>query len=695
MIGLTSLKASPLTQKADAQDGMVFRDLEINQRLINAKKHNPKKSERPFLKLPFFDDFSALHSPFPNDSLWEDDYVFINASFPLFPPTIGVATFDALDANGRVYEHATPYTFSADTLTSRPIRLDSVFGENPRDLRDIFDHRDTIPEEEALVFLSFYYQPGGGFGSVESGTRRGGRPRRDDVLILEFLNGNNLLPEPVWDEIWRTNGESLATFCPLCVVDSVFINDSTKRKVEEFEKTFFKQVAIPIVYRTYLYSGFQFRFRNLSSIPNNSTDGQPNVGGQWHIDYVRLDIYPDGFDSSSNDIAFVEPSQRVLKDFQAMPAKHFRPSQDLVSEIPLLVRNMSSTAHQADYQYRILDQNRQIIHSYPTPPSSFPRIEPFSSHGFLRFGVPLNYNFPNVNNSKIYSIQHIMKPPGNWDLFADNDTMTQIIHLDNFYAYDDGTPEEGFGFTRQNERATSEFAYRFPLRQKDTLIGVQIWFNHTLENMDRAFFNLAVWNADPANNTNISVWNGDTVHLPSQNLASNEPDLLPVYADTIGFYTYWLSEPIELNSGNFFVGFQQHHNIFLNMGFDQNNNAFHRMFYKVHQGEGWQWQFKYGAAMIRPVFGTRESTRIYDREDYLNNVENIKVFPNPSDGFIFVESLENIVNTCEIYDLGGRKLLQKTVRNTEFSIKLPDKSGFYILLLHTENGLVSKKVVRR
>jgi hypothetical protein len=666
-----------LMQQAVAQDGIVFRDLEVNPSLINAKKPIQKKSEKSLLKLPFFDDFANLNSPFPNNSLWENNnQVFINASFPLFPPTVGVATFDALDANGRLYEHAAPWAFPADTLTARPIQMDSVFGINPRPL--------TLND---TVFFSFYYQPGGGFGNRESGTRRGQAPRSEDVLILEFLNGLN----GQWVQVWDINGQTLAEFCQLCIIDSIgrTTDSTTARFIEDFEKQFFKQVVIPIYLPSFLYNGFQFRFRNLSSIPSEPTDGQPSIGGQWHIDYVRLDTtyaFP-------NDIAFVEQSKNVLKDFQAMPYKQFRPSQDLVTEIPLLLRNLSSIGHQAYYQYRILNQDEDEVYIFPPEPTNIPKIDPFSSHGFFRLSPPLSYDFQNNKKPGIFRVQHIMKQPSNPanpDIGTDNDTMTQIVRFNNFYAYDDGTPEFGFGFTRQNERAISEFAYRFPLREKDTLIGVQIWFNHSQQEEElgrRAFFNLAVWGA----------LNDST---PAQNPIVSR-DTLPIYNDTIGFVTYWFDKPTVLDAGNFFVGLQQHNNFFLNIGFDQNNNAEKRMFYNLNDNVGWRWLFNYGAAMIRPVFGSsRESTRIYERNIVENN---IKVFPNPSDGELKIEHGEwKMGDVIEIYNLNGQRVFserinsQFTIHNSQLSINISHlPKGIYILVLHTESSVVSKKIVRR
>ncbi len=78
------------------------------------------------INLPFFDDF-CHEGPYPNPNLWTNNYVWINTSMGIMPPTYGVATFDALN------EHGTPYdtfqrdqTVWADSLTSVNINLDGL-----------------------------------------------------------------------------------------------------------------------------------------------------------------------------------------------------------------------------------------------------------------------------------------------------------------------------------------------------------------------------------------------------------------------------------------------------------------------------------------------------------------------------------------------------------------------------------------
>jgi hypothetical protein len=355
-----------------------------------------------------------------------------------------------------------------------------------------------------------------------------------------------------------------------------------------------------------------------------------------------------------------------------------------VNEIPLLFRNLDRTLDQASYSYRIFNQNGQIVDEIASATNA--NIYPFHSHGFNfnsdnpNFANPLlTYRFPNIANPETYTIQHVLKRSGRQDDCATNDTMEQTVHFGNYYAYDDGTPEMSFGFVGDYV-ITAQFAYKFPLAFSDTLGAIQIWFNHTLneENMSRAYLNLAVWTASGDSIPLLQVYVGESFS--------------PTYNETIGYKTYFLDEPVVLQKGTFFIGFQQQSDAFLNIGFDQNNHAENSMFYHNIIHNEWLPILQYGSVMMRPVFGTTTPTGFCERGV---DLEKILVYPNPSDGLIFVESPENIVTGYEIYDLTGRRLLQKTGRDTHFSIPLPEKTGTYILLLNTEKGLVSKKVVRR
>ena len=180
----------------------VISDLVSNPFLADYKhKINPFKST---LSLPFIDDFSYDSHQVDND-LWMESSVFVNRTYPINPPTIGVATFDGLDANGFV-RNFSPSTSSepSDTLLSLTIDLSGI----------------------SSAYFMFYYQ-GKGMGDA---------PQQLDKLVLEFFDGS------IWNEIWSVNGQTMT----------------------EFEK-----VVEVIDSAVYLTNNFQFRFRNYATISGN------------------------------------------------------------------------------------------------------------------------------------------------------------------------------------------------------------------------------------------------------------------------------------------------------------------------------------------------------------------------------------------------------------------------------------------
>jgi hypothetical protein len=175
------------------------------------KNSSPLKSLRlasmDTITLPFVDDFSRK-GIYPSDSLWEDSSVFINSTFADSPFTIGVATFDGLDAYGRPHDSLSSSDAIADYLTSRPIDLSGLIGNNS-------------------VWLSFFYQPQG-LGDI---------PESNDSLVLQFRDTAG-----DWIHQWSVAGKA----------DTAFV-----------------RVNIQLLDAAFLYKGFQFRFYNIATVNGN------------------------------------------------------------------------------------------------------------------------------------------------------------------------------------------------------------------------------------------------------------------------------------------------------------------------------------------------------------------------------------------------------------------------------------------
>ncbi len=167
------------------------------------KKQN-KKAKPTTLTLPFFDDFTN-EGPYPDESKWAEQCVYINNHFPRKQISRGVATFDAFDKYGFPYDTVSKYrSVKADTLSTLPIDLSSY------------------PLEDS-IYLSFYWQPeGNGFA-----------PSTSDSLLLYFRNVSG-----VWDLVWSKEGMAN----------------------QDFEKEW-----ILVNSTDYLYDSFRFRFINIAT----------------------------------------------------------------------------------------------------------------------------------------------------------------------------------------------------------------------------------------------------------------------------------------------------------------------------------------------------------------------------------------------------------------------------------------------
>ena len=77
------------------------------------------------------------------------------------------------------------------------------------------------------------------------------------------------------------------------------------------------------------------------------------------------------------------------------------------------------------------------------------------------------------------------------------------------------------------------------------------------------------------------------------------------------------------------------------------------------------------------------------------SVENIRVFPNPSHGSVYVCAEMQPVLELQVFDLFGRMLFHESMCEKEFSVDLSGyDAGIYMLRLVTSNGVKTSKIVK-
>ena len=184
----------------------------VSQEVITDLAHNPylknfkfsHKNSKSSLSLPFIDDFS-YDSNIVSSDLWEYSTVYVNRTYPINPPTIGVVTFDGLDEHGFARDFSSNSSEPSDTLLSKKIDLSSV----------------------SSAYFLFFFQAKG----------LGDAPEPLDKLILEFKNDSLQ-----WETVW--------------ISEDTILEDFTK-------------VIKVINQNRFLFDEFQFRFVNYATVSGN------------------------------------------------------------------------------------------------------------------------------------------------------------------------------------------------------------------------------------------------------------------------------------------------------------------------------------------------------------------------------------------------------------------------------------------
>jgi len=535
------------------------------------------------LELPFFDDFSDSYI-YPDSKRWEDKFAFINNTYSVKQISSGVATLDALDSDGRLYETASSFVFEADHLTSKPINLNYNSDDN--------------------IYLSFFYEAGG----------LSDKPEPGDSLVLQFWAP----AEQEWFRIWKA---------PLN------------------ETNGFRPVIINIADSRFLKKGFRFRFINHASLSSAVSD--PSMAGNsdiWNIDYILLDKNRHPADTIPPDVAFTLPVRSVLKTYEEMPWNQFR--QVFLSEmgpyITINYRNNDRIVRNVTRSFQITDvYNNSVVHSFTAGATNI------DSGAVVTYNAGLIYTF---NSSSTDSALFRIKCYLTTDAFdkKQNDTIIYYQRFGRCFAYDDGTSEGGYGISGLGSR-NAMLAYRFKSFIPDTLRAVQICFNDSYQNANQRAFDLMVWD----NNKGI----------PGNVIYTQEEMVVKQGENINGFYTYVLDKPVEI-IGDFFVGWRQRSETFLNAGFDLNTPHNGRQLYYLN-GE-WNVSQMPGSVMIRPVFGPEIKSSDINNPVY--NEMRIKIWPNPASEYIYI-SIGNQPLVSDIgitiTDLAGRIILKSNCYNSD------------------------------
>lgn len=485
------------------------------------------------------------------------------------------------------------------------------------------------------IYLSFFYQAQGlSFQPLQG----------KDSLILQFKNNLGF-----WYTVWSTPGIALSNFKPAIL------------KLEAPE---------------YFHAGFQFRFINYQSY----------IGGvgQWHLDYIYMERNRTAADSVFADVAVSQKPMSFLSEYQEMPYDQFKTfeSLEVTDSTRGYLSNLFDQGRTVDvFNRQVRDDAGNLVVNQPGSGFS---IDPFSEKGF---GFASNYNaVARTEDTVTFTAAEFLKITGANFRIA-NDSVTRKFTFANYYAYDDGSAETGYGL----KRGSGKIAYRFRLNKPDSLRAISVYYFQAEDTIKRAF--------------NLAVWQSITPNGSQEELLYTKLVNYPTYTDSInGYHTYVLDSAIAVK-GEFYIGWVQTSTFHLNVGWDRNYTSYRKAIgnpglYFNTTGK-WYLSEIPGTLMMRPHVGKnfiKDTTLVGIKPITVKKSNVINVYPNPASTVITIDIAQQDIYTYTITDIAG-KTINTGVINTFETNTLPISilpNGLYFLTLHNPSiGFNTTKFIKQ
>jgi hypothetical protein len=424
----------------------------------------------------------------------------------------------------------------------------------------------------------------------------------------------------------------------------------------------FVRVDIPITDTALFHDDVQIRFKNRGSLSGNLS--------HWHLDFVRFDKARRKNDAY-NDVSLTNTPPVRLGMYSSMPWKHYDVNKPKYGNDSVSLRFVNH-----DQQTYLLDYFRTITNPEGSSIEQFNNVSNilFRSDTVVKFNRPFAFtgSFGSADSLVFNTTYKIGLSSSQKDAISSNDTFSVPTVFSNYFAYDDGSAEAGYGI---KNKTNSGAALKYVLEVPDTLYGMYVFFNQSESNVSNQSFNLKVWKSisrvmEPAN---------DDV------LLYKSADLKPVYDNKVnGFAAFKIEPPIALTD-SFYIGWEQAQAYVLNIGMDKNYpfGINRNMFFK--QDGQWYPSEMTGALMMRPIVGKWIDLPASISENQNINTEKLSVYPNPSNGKFKINSIKNEEFLVKLYDLSGRELIQ-----TESQEKEVDLNGFnfgvYLLKIESKQS---------
>lgn len=423
--------------------------------------------------------------------------------------------------------------------------------------------------------------------------------RIPDGGAISFQESTPAAPNGNWSHIWAADTGTTSTFT---------------------------QVVLPVDAK-YFAKGFRFRFRSYSSLSDDASMARNE--DVWNIDNVYFSANLRKSQPNYPDVGFASNYPNILRGYSSVPYKHL---ENLTTDVTdVFVGDVKSFDPEQRKVYFRFVANKRIGTPLFSDTLDFKSVDlpKYDNATFGLYNAELNTRELSIQEGDlsafikrdcstdtvaVFDLKCLMKDdesplnqPFRW-----NDTIRRSQYFLNYYSYDDGTPEAGYGI---QVIGLGKVAYQFSMLKADVLTGIKIYFNPTL-NSGYQYFNLCIW--------------VDSLGRPGRLLYRHNERVL--YSDGVyQFVNYPIVSEGFVNSnqseltlnGTYYVGWIQTQGYF-SVGLDVNSSVKSKLYYSV-DNDGWGPSKVSNALMIRPLFG-RDVVGGNEISDRLR----LSVFPNPA-----------------------------------------------------------------
>ena len=477
----------------------------------------------------------------------------------------------------------------------------------------------------------------------------------DDIVYARMTDGN-----PTWSySTTETLGE--------CNPSWEWIWSTSKLTDDEFVS-----VYLPIEKKSYLVKGFRFRFKNYTSLSKDASHARNE--DFWHLDMVWLNANRSIQQTNVQDVAFVSEITPLYTRYKALPMSHFSKVSvnDFRLTIPAKFANFDTEDRKLKFNLAVKKNHTGDKVNFTTYETDLPAKMTASERDILTdFDVDF-YDFIAEDTAHYasgeYDFLYYFTDNTNplYSQYRWNDTCRAKLILADYYAYDDGTPEAGYGL---RDAPMGRVAYKYDMLQPDTLRAISMYFNPTML-ASNTTFNLCVWAKADNGEPGELLYKATSVRVK--------------YTDGIYSFVDYEIEKEGILSGaenlvvdkSFFIGWEQPNDVLLNVGVDLNTNLSNRLYYNL--GFEWDKSVQSGALMMRPVLGERESTTFVAPV----LVQQVTLYPSVANEKVTIRCEEEIQHIF-VYDMSGTRVVY--TQDSEISVQnLSD--GMYVAVVKTKSG---------